>query len=91
MTALDFGDRWPYDAPDSWHRAYPEEPAPPPVDWAHRAARAIIADLTDRRGIKHGFENVDEDIRQEIVATLANIIRAAHDAANSNRTEEPTP
>jgi len=44
-------------------------------DAAHLAAQAVIADLTDRRDIKRGFENVDEDTRIEIVQTLAAIIR----------------
>ncbi len=77
---LEMGDKYPYDAPDSWHDAYPNEPAPPAVDWAHRAARGVISDLTDRRDIKRGFENVDEGTRIEIVAALADIIRTAHDA-----------
>lgn len=47
--------------------------------WPETAARAIIGDLSDRRGIKHGFDNIDFEIRQEIVAHLAAIIRYAHD------------
>ena len=45
------------------------------ADWAQLAAQAVIADLQDRRGIKRGFEGVDEDVRIEIVQTLAAIIR----------------
>ena len=77
--ALQFGNEYPYDAPDRW-LAYEGEttlPAPHSKDWAHRAARGIIADLKDRRGIKHGFENVDEETRSEIVSSLAAIIRRA--------------
>lgn len=70
------GDRFPYDASDRWRNGDTENP-PPPTDWAHRAARGVIADLTDRGGIKWGFEDIDEDVRAEIVATLATIIRAA--------------
>lgn len=76
LRTLEHGDKFPYDAPDAWWRAYGEEP-PPPRNWAHRAARGVLADLTDRRDIKRGFENVDEDIRAEIVDTLAVIIQAA--------------
>jgi hypothetical protein len=50
----------------------------PPEDWAHYAARGVIADLCDRRGIKHGFNGVDEDVRLEIVQTLREIIATAH-------------
>lgn len=46
-------------------------------DWAHKAARGVIADLCDRRGIKWGFNDVDEDVRVEIVESLAEIIRVA--------------
>lgn len=47
-------------------------------DWAVKAARGVIADLQDRRGTKKIFEKVDEDIRSEIVASLAEIIRLAY-------------
>lgn len=71
------GDKYPYDAPDDWWRDGDSLP-PPPTDWAHRSARGVISDLTDRRDIKRGFENVDEDIRVEIIETIASIIRQAH-------------
>lgn len=72
---LQHGAQFPYDASDAWW----ERSGRPPraKDWAHRAARGIIADLKDRRAIKWGFDNVDEDVRREIVATLAEIIREA--------------
>jgi hypothetical protein len=66
-TTLKHGQEFPYD-----------ESAGPSKDWAHAAARGVIADLADRRGIKNGFYDVDEDIREEIVASLAEIIRLAH-------------
>ena len=77
---LKHGNKYPYDAPDSWWHGSGENP-PEATDWAHSAARGILADLNDRRGIKRGFEDLDEDIRQEIVASLASIIRAARKAA----------
>lgn len=51
----------------------------PPVDWAERAALGILADLCDRKGIKHALRPIegDEDITEEIVTTLAEIIRTA--------------
>lgn len=46
-------------------------------DWAHAAARGVLADLLDRRGIKWEFEKVDADVRVDIVMAIAAIIRAA--------------
>lgn len=46
-------------------------------DWATRAVRGILCDLTDRRGIKQGFYDIDQDVRVEIVSSLADIIRLA--------------
>lgn len=54
----------------------------PPKDWAEHAALGVLNDLNDRRGIKHELSAVDEEVRAEIVETLAGIIRqAAKDAA----------
>lgn len=49
----------------------------PPVDWAESAALGILRDLNDRRGIKHGFADVDHGVRVEIVEHMADIIRTA--------------
>jgi hypothetical protein len=65
----------PYDAPDAWQRGVHD-----PLraeDWAHAAARGIVANLSDRGGIKFGFQQVEESVRIEIVQTLAAIIRLA--------------
>lgn len=70
---LGHGARFPYDAPDGCET----HSLPPPADWAHAAARGVLADLRDRRDIKRGFERVDEDVRKEIVESLAAIIRLA--------------
>jgi hypothetical protein len=76
---LEFGAKWPYDASDQWNEAtHTAADAPPAKDWAHAAARGIIDDLMDRRDIKLGFRDVDEETRAEIVATMAAIIRLAH-------------
>ena len=48
---------------------------------ARAAALAIIASLQDRRGIKRGFEDIDEEVSAEIVDTLTGIIEAACDPA----------
>lgn len=77
QTTYDHGQKWPYDAPDAWWAADGESP-PPADDWAHAAARGLLSDLNDRRGIKNGFRGVEEETRAEIVQSLARIIRHAH-------------
>ena len=78
------GNRWPYDASDDWWKSdrdddtRTEEVPADKLDWAHRAARGILSDMNDRRGIKRSFEDIDEDVRREIVETTAAIIRMAH-------------
>ena len=56
-------------------------------DQAEAAALGILANLCDRRGIKHELQAVDEDIRREIVTTMAEIIRAA--ALNNGESKTP--
>lgn len=73
--SLERGAEYPYDAPDAWWDSGKD--TPPAKDWAHAAARGILHDLCDRRGIKRGFEGIDEETRVEIVESLSAIIRAA--------------
>lgn len=73
---IEMGTNYPYDASDAWWEADGKKP-PRHKDWAHAAARGVLADLQDRGGIKHGFDNVDEDVRRDIVESLAAIIRLA--------------
>jgi len=73
---IEHGNRFPYDATDEWWNGDAKNP-PTPRDAAHSAARGVIAELEDRRGIKNGFSGVDEEIRAEIVSALAEIIRVA--------------
>lgn len=75
LKALRHGNRFPYDAPDSWWESDDEPPGF--EDWAHAAARGVLADLQDRRGVKGGFQRIDEDTRKQIVLDLAGIIRQA--------------
>lgn len=74
----------PFDAPDNWRlKAIDagEEPVPPPhKDWAHAAARGVMADLSDRRTIKSTLAVIEESVRIEVVEALSDIIRHAHDA-----------
>jgi len=76
---LDHGARWPYDGgPAFWE----DSKAPAPAkDWAHTAARGVLADLSDRRGIKWELEKVDHEVRAELTESLAEIIRLAHKEA----------
>ena len=72
------GAEFPYDAgADFWED---RNPLPPPAaDWAHAAARGVLADLLDRRGIKWALndEQIDHETRAELTQTMAAIIRAA--------------
>lgn len=46
--------------------------------WNFIAARAVIENLLDRRGIKWALEDVDDDeTRKEIIEALAEIIKEA--------------
>ena len=72
---LERGLEYPYDAPDNW-KLNGDEPDQP-EDWAHIAARGILYDLSDRRGIKQELGMVDEDVRKEITETMAMLIRHA--------------
>ena len=51
---------------------------------ARDAVAAIIADLSDRRGIKGEWLNIDEDIQQEIRETwVALILDASREDSNA--------
>jgi len=70
-TTLLFGSDYPYDMTDNEEFVMSTDPA-------IRAARGVAFDLCNRRDIKRGFENVDEDVRKEIICALADIIRGAY-------------
>lgn len=36
---------------------------------ARQIVKAIMADFTDRRGLRHQWDQIDDDIRKEIIAT----------------------
>lgn len=76
---LEHGAKYPYDGgADFWEDRTPTPP--PATDWAHAAARGVLADLLDRRGIKWALddEQIDFETRAEIVQSLAAIIRLAN-------------
>lgn len=82
MTAkqqLQFGQQYPFDAPDGWWNSATYTIPPVRVDWARRAARGVIEDLKDRHTIKHALSGIDEATRVEIVDSLAEIIRTARE------------
>jgi hypothetical protein len=55
-----------------------------PVDTAEWAALGVLHDLCDRRGIKHELHDTDDDIKEEIVTSLAAIIRSAFDGGSEH-------
>lgn len=59
------------------HDHQTDDPIPPFRDDSHRAALMVLANLCDRRGIKHELEGCDMDVKREIVQTLAEIIEYA--------------
>lgn len=50
----------------------------PPIDKAEEAVLGILSDLADRRGIKHELANCDDDVKKEIVKSLASIVREVY-------------
>lgn len=49
----------------------------PPSDKYEEAVLGILADLCDRRGVKQELINCDNDIKETIINSLANILREA--------------
>ncbi|WP_321944451.1 hypothetical protein [Paraburkholderia tropica] len=84
-SALARGDARPFDASQEWHRenwhSDPTENPPPAEDWAHRAARGIVDELSDDHGAlledALHLERIGEEDRRAIVETMTAIIRQA--------------
>lgn len=87
------GTRYPFDLSDDARRDIQHgqlSPGVPHADrWNYRAARAVICDLRDRQGIKHGFNAIDEDTRAAIVERLALIIALCTEAVMSDEPDRP--
>lgn len=66
-VSYELGQDHPYDAYDNGRKRKVKT-------WAHKTARAILADLLDRRSIKWGFNDIDQETRFEIVDSMAAII-----------------
>ncbi|WP_122423085.1 hypothetical protein [Pseudomonas viridiflava] len=75
-TSLEMGEKFPYDDFTDDNSDTPS----PAVDWAHAAARGVLADLEGRRGVGQELERVDDETRVELVQSVAEIIRVAHQA-----------
>lgn len=41
---------------------------------SHRIVAAILEDLTDRGGLRHSWEDIDDDIQKEIVQKWRTIV-----------------
>lgn len=62
-------------------RTYPldrtdDDVALPCPDAAHWAARVLLKDLTDRRGIRQEINEWDDSVQRELVTDLAAIVRS---------------
>lgn len=75
MTQLDLhfhikhGNKYAYDL---------NGPTPPGTHWTVIAARGVLSNLKGRRGVGNELEEVDMDVREEIVESIAQIIKDAH-------------
>jgi len=60
---------------DALHRGgvHTNEPTPDPGDTARAIVRAILDDMTDRRGFRQNWDAIDPDIQSEIEATWCRI------------------
>ena len=47
-------------------------------DWWDEAAALVLTELKGRRGIGQAFDEIDDDIKQEIYETIAEIIKKAY-------------
>lgn len=68
--AIKFGKDSPYDR-------NPDDDTPKILTPERIAAYGVLDNLMDRRSIKWALEDVDLDVREEIVETLAGIIKEA--------------
>ena len=82
VRSIAHGLKYPYDGTDGFWNGI--EDATHPDDWAHVAARGIMADLLDRRQVKNGFHGIEENVRVDIVSSIAEIIRYAHNELDPN-------
>jgi len=81
------GNEYPYDAPDNWWKnVAPKEI--PPRNWAHAAARGVMAELRGDSLNSRGLLEADEETRDALIHMLELIIRAAHENAGEFENRE---
>ena len=90
QRALAMGAEYPFDARAEWDEHGDRVSPPPPVDWAHAAARGVIADMSDRRGLRDLLDSVQRDVRVNIVQSIADIIRSAAPCNGGGRSNAAT-
>jgi cell division protein ZapA (FtsZ GTPase activity inhibitor) len=54
------------------------------LDWATEAALNVLDELSDRKGIGNEIDQCDDEIKEEILETLAEIIRNTEKKYNPN-------
>lgn len=52
------------------------------MDKAEKIVEAIMKDFTDRRGLRQEWEQIDEDIQNEIKGTWIELVRKVLDEKN---------
>lgn len=81
-SQYEHGQEFPFDATDEWWSSDDlDDGPPPPIDWAHAAARGIIADIQSREDLCDIFAHseFDAETRVNMVLTMAAIIRLAYE------------
>lgn len=83
---IEQGNKYPFDAPDKWWQADANQPNPPPpaTHWSVSAARAIVKDLQERKGIAQELtvDKIDEKTRQAIILSISEVVKFS--ANNTN-------
>ena len=65
MTNIERYEHWTTCKPDYAKELYPKE---------ERIVYEILKDLRDRRGLKHTWEEIDDDVQNEILASWIQIV-----------------
>ena len=47
----------------------------PELEFPYRIVFTIMGDLTDRRGLRQEWDNIDDDVKAELLMTLAGKVR----------------
>lgn len=89
IEALTYGSQMPFDAPDKWWHDPSDPPPPRARDWAHKAARGVMAELQGRTIIKDALADVPAALARDVVGAIAEIIRLA-DRGRRRSNQHPT-